>query len=220
MSIFVVIPVKRLSEAKMRVAKTLTPTERSGLVLSMFRDVLEAVTQASAVGNVLVISEDDAVLERAHQFKAETLREKTPRGLNSAVKQATDWCITNDAEGVLILPADIPLITSADVTEITSLAKQEPMVVITPSKKEEGTNALLRRPPHIIPTHYGLNSFHSHLREVVARNIPYSIYKSRRIALDIDTIEDLITFCENESKTQTYRFVIEYEIAEKLQIHI
>lgn len=217
MSIFVVLPLKMLSEAKTRLAQALTPRERPEFVLSMFEDVLDAVTKATAVRNVLVISRDGAVLERACHFKVKALREKAPGGINSAVKQATDWCRANGAEGVLTLPADIPLITPADVNEIASLARQEPMVVITPSKREDGTNALLRRPPNIIPTRYGPNSFSLHLQEAAAKRIPFKVCKLPRIALDIDTIEDLIEFSEEMSYTRSYRFVIDHEIRKRLR---
>lgn len=220
LSIFAVIPVKILSEAKTRLAQILTSAERSELVVSMLRDVLEAVTNASALERVLVISADDTVLRLAHQYKAKSLREKAPTGLNSAVKQATDWCIANDAEGVLTLLADIPLITSTDVTEIISVSKQEPMVVIAPSKNEDGTNALLRKPPYVIPTYYGQKSFRLHLQEAIKRKLPYSIYRSSRMAFDIDTIEDLIMFCESGDKTWTHKFAMEHEIAEKIHLRI
>ena len=50
---------------------------------------------------------------------------RKPAGLNSAVKEATEWCMQQGAQAVLILPADIPLLSSEDVNKIVELGKCE-----------------------------------------------------------------------------------------------
>ncbi len=215
-SVFVVIPVKGVSKAKSRLAQAITPIQRQELTLSMLGDVLDATTSAGAATDVLVISEDNAALDIAGQFGAKKVKEKISEGIDAALKQATDWCVTNGANAVLIFPADIPLLTSADVNHIISTAKEDPVVVISPSKREDGTNALLCRPPNVIPLRYGPNSFRLHLREAAARDIQSKICRIPRIALDIDTVEDLVEFCGKTSDTRSYRFIINHGIGERL----
>jgi 2-phospho-L-lactate guanylyltransferase len=64
-------------------------------------------------------------------------------------------------------------------------------VVIATDRREEGTNALLVRPPGLIPYRYGTGSFHRHVEE--ARNIGavVEVYRSPTISLDVDVPEDL-----------------------------
>jgi len=98
------------------------------------------------------------------------------------------------------LPADIPFLTVQDVGAILTGTTQEPKVTLCPSKEGTGTNALLRTPPDVIPARFGPNSFSLHLLEAQAKKILCEVYPLPRVALDIDTPEDLLAL----KKTDEY----------------
>lgn len=189
-SAFVIVPVKRVSEAKSRLSSALSSRDRERLVLTMLEDVLSAVSSSRAVEKAFVISVDPLVLDLAASYGAEPLMEER-LGLNEAVQQATEACVRKGAQASLVLPADLPLITQGDIDEVVSLLSAS-NVVIAPSLDGSGTNALGRRPPHVIPPLFGPSSFRRHMAEALSRSLKVKIVRNERLALDIDGLDDLI----------------------------
>jgi 2-phospho-L-lactate guanylyltransferase len=215
MNICVVIPVKPLAEAKMRMASILTATERANLTICMLKDMLFSIAQSKAHDTTLVVSRDQKVLQEAIRLGSNAIKEKGG-GLNSAISQTAEICVSKGYEAILILLADIPLITPRDVDTLVEMACEEPVTVIAPSRREDGTNALLQKPPNIFPTKYGKNSFDIHIHIATVSGIPLKIFRSPTIALDIDTVEDL-KFCEQATHTNTYKFFVESGISRRIQ---
>jgi 2-phospho-L-lactate guanylyltransferase len=203
MSIFVVIPVKMLSKSKMRLSALLNASERALLTLAMLKDVLKAVKRSIA-SQIVVITSDPIVQRFSREFGALTIHEKR-EGLNEAIDQATEWCIKRSTSSVLILPADIPLITSEDINKIINLSEVG-SIVISPSI-DNGTNALMRSPPNVIRTYFGPRSFQRHFDEALKRGIEVKVYRSPRVSLDIDSIENLETLFRIGAETEAHRFL-------------
>lgn len=201
---FVIIPIKILDQAKSRLSKWLPNEIRKQFSLAMFQDVIKTVTLSDKVQEVVVVSNDPIVSQLVETFGAILLPEKT-HGLNNTVSEAIDWCAEKGATSVLILPADIPLISVKDLDKIYCLGEKASMI-ITPSRDEKGTNALLLKPPKIISTFYGPLSFKKHIQEAKRFDIKFFCYRSPRIALDIDTVNDLQYFVSLKVKqTTTYK---------------
>lgn len=218
MSVFAIIPVKKLDVAKSRLSPLLLGNERRQFCLKMLEDVLTAVKATRGVHRTVVVSVDPVVLRVAKSFDLFSLRERQP-GLNEAVSEAINWCVQNGAKSTLILPSDIPLVTSADLDRILSLGGEATMI-ISPSRSGDGTNALLLNPPNILPTLYGKHSFPRYIKEASRRAIRSRTMKLPRIALDIDTIEDLADFIAlNMEETQTHKFLIGTGIPKRLSVH-
>lgn len=213
--VFAVIPVKSLDKAKSRLSPFLPIAERKEFCLKMLEDVLNAVNSAKNVSQTVVVGKDLDVLHATEKFDVAYLREWRG-GLNLAVSQAIDWCCKRRASSVLVLPIDIPLVMPVDLEGMLALRDKASMV-ISPSRRGEGTNALLLTPPDVAPTFYGPQSFQRHLEEASKRGISLSCYRSERIALDIDTVEDLIDFILTHAKeTNTYKLLDKMEIPSKL----
>jgi 2-phospho-L-lactate guanylyltransferase len=205
MSIFAIIPVKTLLKSKIRLSTVLGQPERQVFTLAMLEDVLKAV-KCSEVHQTVLVSSDSVVKKIAHEFKVMFLQEKM-QGLNKAVNQATRWCLQKNAESVLILPADIPLLKPEDVNKMVRLGSEETSVVVFSPSKNGGTNALLLKPPNIIQPRFGPNSFRKHLNEASALKVPSKIYLSKRVSLDIDTVDDLKLLLKTEENTSSHKFL-------------
>lgn len=216
MTVFVIVPVKKLDEAKSRLSPLLADSERELFCLRMLEDVLGAVGSVGRPHRTVVVGADAVVSLIARRLGARFLPETRP-GLNRAVSEATAWCIREGAESALILPADIPLAAPQDLDGILSLG-EEAAVVISPSRGGEGTNALLLTPPDAIPPSYGRRSFQRHAEEASRRGIRLHMFKSLRIALDIDTPRDLTDFLSlSDGWTRTYKFLERIGAAERLR---
>ena len=147
MSTFAVVPVKTLQKSKTRLSNVFSFQERALFTLAMLEDVLRAL-KSSEVDRLVIVSSDSTVKKFVKNLDVIFLEEKT-QGLNQALNQATEWCIRNAAESVLVLPADVPLVTSKDINQLLKLATKNSMV-ICPSQNG-GTNALLQSPSGIVP---------------------------------------------------------------------
>jgi 2-phospho-L-lactate guanylyltransferase len=215
MSVFAIVPVKKLDEAKTRLSSLLSNNERREFCLKMLEDVLVTVKTTRCIRRTVVVSVDPTVLQVAKRFGVVPLMESQP-GLNQAVSEAINWCVQNEAKSTLILPADIPSVTPRDLNKIFSLGKEATMV-ISPSRSEDGTNALLLTPPKTLPTFYGKHSFQRYITEASKRAISFHTIKLPRIALDIDTVEDLADFVKlNTKETNTHKFLMKTGISQRL----
>lgn len=217
-NVYVIIPVKRLDNAKSRLSSLLTDGERKQFCLKMLEDVLSAVKSTKCAHETVVVSKDPMVSQVAKNFEVTHLKEKK-RGLNKTVSEAVDWCIEREATSVLVLPADIPLVIPTDLDRIFALGEKTSMV-ISPSRNGKGTNALLFTPPNVCPTFYGPHSFQRYIKEASKLKISLCRYRSPRIALDIDTVEDLTIFVSlNAKETSAYKVLEKVGVINKLKIH-
>lgn len=189
MTTWVVIPVKRLDEAKSNLSAALTPEQRRELVLCMLADVLNAVRNSRLIASTIVVSPDEMVLNFARANGAIGTAEPGVE-LNEALKLAIEHAAAKGASSVLILPSDLPLLRAADVEDIIAMAILPQDVVIAPSKGN-GTNALFLHPPDVMNLRFGGESFPVHLAEARKAGIRPRIYRSFNVATDVDSVEDL-----------------------------
>lgn len=191
MSIWVIIPVKPLSRAKSRLAEVLSPDARARLSEFMFRRVVTAVKATPGIAGALVVSRDQRALAIAREMGAHTVQESGNPELNTALTRATQVVIGWRGSAVLVLPADLPLVTSEDVRAIADLGMFDSTVVIATDSAHDGTNALFIRPAGLIEYAYGVGSFSRHIARAEAAGATVKIYDSDRLALDIDMPADL-----------------------------
>lgn len=215
MTLYIVVPVKPLVEAKSRLAAVLAAAERQTLAERLLRNVLQVVQaaqdQLGAVG--VVVSRDAAALALAAAYGLTPLPEAAsgelydPRPadtdqqlaisdhrLNAALEQATVYAQAQGATAVLVLPADLPLLTLDDVVQLWRFGGQlyaAQAAVIAPDGPEQGTNALLVRPPAALRYEFGPDSFSRHCRQAAARGLAWHVLRSARLRLDVDLPADL-----------------------------
>ncbi|MEM2192790.1 MAG: 2-phospho-L-lactate guanylyltransferase [Candidatus Hadarchaeales archaeon] len=204
MKVWAIIPVKKLENAKSGLRRAMKDEARRRLVLAMLSDVFHACKGWRGVEEILVVSPDEIVLEFAEKNGVHPLKEQG-LGLNEAIKFAVRYAERNGAQGVLILPADLPLLRTADLEQIISMGG-EGGAVIAPSKAN-GTNALFLSPPGCIEPRFGGESFPKHLQEAEHRGIDVKIYNSPTVALDVDSPEDLQVVEVKGSGTETAKVI-------------
>jgi 2-phospho-L-lactate guanylyltransferase len=127
----------------------------------------------------------------ARDYGARTVQEKGAPQLNVALTRATVVVKEYTTRGVLIVPADLPLITPQDVQTMLEYAKDPPVVVVAPDRHREGTNALLICPVGLIEYDFGPNSFQRHCELARSIGARLEIVDLPSIALDVDLPEDL-----------------------------
>jgi 2-phospho-L-lactate/phosphoenolpyruvate guanylyltransferase len=189
MNLWLVIPVKPLTEGKTRLASALSPASRAMLMRDLLTGVLLQVNEGGLIDGAIVISRDEAVLTLAESLGAQTLRESGLE-LNAALDEARRMAVANGAEGLLALPADLPLMTADDILELREFALTGVQVIVAPSH-DGGTNALLLSPPNAIEFAFGEDSFEKHLAQARKCGLSYAVYRSETLGHDVDVPEDL-----------------------------
>jgi len=191
MTLWAIVPVKPLRRGKSRLASALTEDERTELNKMMLERTLATLSSVRAIEQVLVVSRDPHALTIARNHGARTVREDGQPQLNTALTRATVVAQVYATRGVLVLPADLPLLTATDVRTLIAMAKDPPVVVIAPDRREHGTNALLMSPPGIIQYDFGEDSFRRHCVRAREAGARLEIVKLAAFALDVDLPEDL-----------------------------
>jgi 2-phospho-L-lactate guanylyltransferase len=169
--------------------------EREELSRQLLDQTLTTLSQVTEIGGILVVSRDAGALALARQHKAQTVQESGNPELNDALTRATQVVVaTWNARTVLIAASDIPLMQVSDIQGILALANTPASTVIATDRKAEGTNALLIRPPGIIPYSFGENSNARHQAAARQAGIEPQVYESPTMALDVDMPEDLLLY--------------------------
>jgi 2-phospho-L-lactate/phosphoenolpyruvate guanylyltransferase len=191
MTIWAIIPVKPLRSGKSRLAGALTADERTELNRALLQHTLKTLSDLKEVEHVLVISRDPQALTVARMYGARTVREDGQPHLNTALKRATVVAQVYATRGVLVLPADLPLISREDILTLIERAAHPPVVVIAPDRHEKGTNALLISPAGLIEYDFGENSFQRHCQQVKEAGARLEVVNLPSLGLDLDLPEDL-----------------------------
>lgn len=184
------MPVHASSAAKTRLACALSQEERSSLGLAMLSDVLDALERTEEIGRIVVVTRDIKAAWLGAVEGARILSEGPSHGLNPAVRRGIRFAEREGTDQVLIVPADVPLAKPRDFRRILR-AGRGTNVVIVPSYDCGGTNALLLRPPSVMPVSYGRDSFKRHCRSARKRGLKSRILKLSSLRVDIDTPLDL-----------------------------
>ncbi len=191
MTIWAIVPVKPLRRGKSRLAGVFSEEERADLNRHLLDNTVRTLKNIPEIEHVLVVSRDQSALALARDLGARTVLENGSPQLNVALERATIVAKTYETRGVLILPADLPLITPEDVNLMLERASDPPVVVVAPDRHEHGTNALLVCPAGLIEYQYGDDSFNKHCQLAKKAGARVEICELPSLTLDLDVPEDL-----------------------------
>jgi 2-phospho-L-lactate/phosphoenolpyruvate guanylyltransferase len=191
MTLWAIVPVKPLRLGKSRLAEMLSEDERADLNRRLLVHTLTTLAAIPEIEHVLVISRDPAALAVARNHGARTVQENGNPQLNVALARATVVVKSYHTHGVLIVPADLPLLTPQDVRLMLERAIEPPVVVVAPDRHKEGTNGLLICPVGLIEYEFGPGSFQKHIAQAKKARARLEIVDLPSLALDMDLPEDL-----------------------------
>jgi 2-phospho-L-lactate/phosphoenolpyruvate guanylyltransferase len=196
MKVIALIPVKGFLNAKQRLSPLLSAAERAFLAETMFRDVLRHVMMAQGLFGTVVVTGNARVSGIASALGAKVIREPAESGETDAVDFARAELRRAGCEAVLIVPADMPLLRSADIEQLLAQVPEgaAPFALLVPSHDRMGTNALLLAPPDLIKLRFGYDSFSFHMSQIAAQGLAPRFIENERVALDIDEPRDLERF--------------------------
>jgi 2-phospho-L-lactate guanylyltransferase len=193
MNVRAIVPVKALQLGKSRLIPALSPRDRAELVERMLQGELAALG-ASAVEATAVISPDAQVWALAVAGGAQPLPDPGG-GLNAALEAGRAWALAGGADALLVILGDLPLLRESDIAgliaELEYLPAGQPAVVLAPDRYDGGTNAMLLRPPGVLPFQFGTDSYPRHRQLATDRGLAVAVYRTPGLAFDLDTPGDL-----------------------------
>ncbi|MGE0623010.1 MAG: 2-phospho-L-lactate guanylyltransferase [Pseudomonadales bacterium] len=217
-----IVPLKSLESAKRRLAGKLSAGERRDLMLAMARDVLAALCRAKRLSGILIVSRTPEADALAQTFSTERFAESPDADLPEALTQASAYLTRHfGARGVMVIPADVPLIRSEEVDDIlkghAEMEDEHGAVTVVPDGENLGTNCLVLSPPDVIGFVFDGKSFRPHVEAAFARGLTPRIVQSRGFALDIDTEDDLRHLLKVGRSSQTCTFLEKSGISGRLE---
>ena len=208
-ALWVLVPLKNLDRAKERLAGVLAPRARRELVAAMARDVLAALLAVPlAPGRIVLVSDDDAVQALAHEVGVALFRPgPAPRDpLNSALAEATRFVAGRGAGELLVLHADLPCATAAELRALITTHHELPAdgggarVTLVSDRAGSGTNCLLSTPPGALAYRFGADSRRLHREAAAAAGVAYGEFAGAGLGRDVDQPEELtelVAVCES-----------------------
>ena len=215
------LPIKDFRKAKQRLAGVLTPEERFGLAHAMFADTMRAVREVRQADKIFVVTNYDPALRIAEENGWEILHEEQQISESNSVDAASGICEGRGVKALLRVPLDVPLVQPGDIDELLSVECEGPALVIVPSRDGLGTNAILRTPPALFPSHFGMGSFAKHVREAERVGARVIFRRSARLEMDVDDESDLRELLKNDlSGTETGRWLRESGVEGRFRSHL
>lgn len=213
---WVVVPVKPFAYAKRRLAGVLSEAERAALAAAMVRDLFTLLARCTRVTGVLCVTREPAVATLAPLCGAEILDEAAS-GLSNSVAQAARHLVARGHHGMLVLPTDVPLATSAEVDHVIAKHGWAPAVTLVSDEEGYGTNALAVSPPDLMPFRFGRHSFVAHRDAALALGARVQTLRAPGLALDVDTPEDIRRLLTCDRDTATSALLCERDVISRLQ---
>lgn len=216
--IWALVPVKAPGKSKSRLLSVLQPDECALLSRSMLMDVLGALGNSRMVSRICVLTDDTEVAGLVDQLGHRVIRDDATGDVCASLDKAALEIAGEGAATVLVMPGDMPTVTSADID--TLLDKHRGGLSLCPAIRDGGTNAIVCSPPGALPFRFGDDSARAHME--LANNLDL---KAERLALpgffrDIDMPADLAWLLshEHEAGKNTIRFLRQSGIAARLNM--
>lgn len=189
--VWAVVPIKGGTDAKQRLAPVLTPNARRELAVAMAENVVAALAGASSLAGILVVTTDAQAAALATRVGGRVCRDGATEGHTRAVASAADLLVREGRGAMLSLPADLPLVTTADIERVIAARRTAPDLVIVPARDLGGTNAVLCSPPDVVKLQFGEDSFRRHLAAARDAGVEPQVVRVPGIELDVDLPADL-----------------------------
>jgi 2-phospho-L-lactate guanylyltransferase len=202
--VYAVVPIKETTDAKRRLAGVLDAPRRRELALAMFEDVLATLSGVRELAGIVVVTADPAASAIARRYRARVSSEGAHDGHSGAVAAVARRLAS---QAMLTVPGDIPLVEADDVRKLIEAHRDAAYrgaraFIIVPARDERGSNAVLCSPATVVPLRFGADSFFPHLAAAKRHGIEPTVLNLPRIALDIDTADDLAAFLATPSQTR------------------
>jgi len=200
LKIAAIIPVKTFLNSKTRLQLPVDKVE--ALCKIMLEEILEVLSVSSKIEKIILITKEQKAIEIGKKFNTITIIDEKEESVNQAVSLADKYLLENNFNASIVFPQDIPYIKTEDVDFILKHQMHPNFAIIVPSRKFDGTNALVRMPINLMKTHYDNDSYRNHMNTAKEHTRNVAMVFVKRIMLDIDDQEDLKILLKQNEKPE------------------
>jgi FO synthase len=188
-----IVALKELAQAKTRLSDSLDGPQRSVLAQAMAEDVLAQLSSHPGIDRTILISDDSAAEDMAQAFGVELWAESELKanGLNNLLSEACSRVAAEGASELLILHADVPLVSHADLSTALEEHRANGGLVIGTDRRGEGTNLLVFSTGLVPQLHFGNASCKKHEEAASAIGLASQVLHLPGVVLDVDEPADL-----------------------------
>src|SRR5450755_3862573 len=206
MPVALLVPVKSMGNAKQRLAHALDQPHRTQFAEAMLRDVLTAAAGVADRLDVFLVTGDSSAQAVAREFNFRIIEDRRNESETAAIEMATAWCEEHGYDTTVVIPGDIPLVTSAELNAVLDATPPEGALFV-PAYDRRGSNCIVRRPANIIPLRFGNDSFLPHCEAMRKTGKPLVILELPGIGLDIDQPHELDLLLQRDGDTHAQRLL-------------
>ena len=212
MKIAAIIPVKTFSNAKTRL--DLPKEKKEDLCRVMLEEILHTISISPQIEKTIIVTKENQALDIGKKFKTISITDDEEKNVNQAVALADKYLLENDFDASVVFPQDIPYIKTQDIDFILNYKIPPNFAIVVPSRRFDGTNALVRMPIDLMETHYDEDSYKIHMNIAKQHTRNVALVFSKRIMWDVDNMEDLQFLLEQNEKPH-----VETKIKEILELN-
>ncbi len=200
MKIAAIIPVKTFSKAKTRL--DLPPQQVEKLCIIMLEEILHTISISPQIEKTVIVTKEEKAITIAKKFDAIVIEDEKEENVNSAIALADNYLLENNFHASIVFPQDIPFMKTQDIDFMLNYKTHPNFAIIVPSRRFDGTNALVRMPIDLMKTHYDEDSYKIHMNTAKEHTLNVAMVFVKRIMLDIDNAEDIKFALEQDEKPE------------------
>ena len=198
MKIAAIIPVKTFSKAKTRL--DLSPQQVEELCKVMLEEILQTLSISPQIEKIVMVTKEKKAIEIGKKFNTIIIIDEKEESVNNAVSLADKYLLENNFDVSIVFPQDIPFIKTQDIDFMLNYKMHPNFAIIVPSRRFDGTNALVRMPVDLMKTHYDEDSYKIHMNTAKNHTLNVAMVFVKRIMWDVDNAEDLKFLLEQNEK--------------------
>jgi 2-phospho-L-lactate guanylyltransferase len=184
-----IIPVKTFLQAKTRLG--LSSEQKEKICEIMLEEILHILSISPQIDKIIIVTKEKKALDISKKFDVIPITDNKESGVNYAVSLADQYLLKNGFEVSIVFPQDIPYIKTQDIDFMLKFKADSDFAIVVPSRRFDGTNALVRKPVNLMKTHYDEDSYKIHMSTAKKRTRDVSMAFVKRIMWDVDNMEDL-----------------------------
>ena len=191
MSCWALVAIKAGRNRKARLAGHLSAPLREQLAETMLQGVLAALRASRSVDGIALVTTD------TRRAEPQVLVLPDPgSGLNEALSSAAGELQARGATQLLIVHADLPLLTGGEIDEFIAEGRRA-AVALAPDQRGTGTNALFVGLPTPFRFQFGEGSYSRHCEEAARHGMETRTVRQSGLAFDVDEPADLAELAQH-----------------------
>jgi len=166
----------------------------------MLEEILYIISISPQIEKIVMVTKEEKALEIGKKFNTISIIDNEEKNVNGAVALADKYLLENSFDASIVFPQDIPYIKTQDIDFILNYKIPPNFAIVVPSRRFDGTNALVRMPVDLMKTHYDEDSYKIHMNAAKEYTRNVALVFAKRIMWDVDNIEDLEFLLEQNEK--------------------